>query len=68
MSNCNICHRPVMIGVVHHAACWETAVEKIAEKICDERCKWREKCGEDQDALDDYCASCPMVKMANLGL
>lgn len=68
MPNCKFCGQPVMAGPVHHSACWETAAKKIAEEFCEDYCKWREKCGEDQEALDERCADCPMTRMVNLGL
>lgn len=68
MPNCKFCGKPVKTANLHHTACWETAADQIAEEFCEGYCKWREICGEDQDALDEYCASCLMGKLANLGL
>lgn len=68
MPNCKFCGKPVKTANLHHAACWETAAEKITAEFCDGYRKWRERCGEDQDALDEHCTSCPMTRMVNLGL
>lgn len=67
MPNCNICGQPVMIGVVHHAACWDRAANTMRQKFCDDYCRWPRET-RDKDALDERCVSCPMVLMLKLGL
>ena len=52
MPNCNICHQPVRIGVVHHAVCWEQAVEALRREFCDDYCRWPRE-AEDEDRLEE---------------
>ena len=52
MPNCNICRQPVRNGVVHHAACWEQAVEALRREFCDDYCRWPRE-AEDEDRLEE---------------
>ena len=67
MANCKFCHQSVKSARVWHAACWETKVEKMAEKFCDNYCRFPREI-KDPDALEDVCAGCELIKVLNLGL
>lgn len=54
--------------MVHHAACWETAVNDMSQKFCDGYCRWPREV-EDEDSLEElHCFDCPLIQVLNLGL
>lgn len=67
MANCKICGKPVRCANVFHSACWETEAGKAAEKFCDEYCRFPQEL-KDEDALQERCNDCALVKLLNLGL
>lgn len=68
MANCKFCGRPVQSAKVFHTACWESAVEKMAETFCDDYCRWPRECA-DKDSLEElHCSDCALVLVLNLGL
>ena len=68
MANCRFCGKPVRCASVHHAACWETAAEKVAEQFCDNHCRFPRECQSEEELQEQHCDSCALVKLLNLGL
>ena len=68
MANCRFCGKPVRCASVHHAACWETATEKVAEEFCDNYCRFPRECQNEEELQEQHCDSCALVKLLNLGL
>lgn len=67
MANCKICGKPVRRAKVFHSACWETEAGKVAEKFCDEYCRFpREELTEEE--FQRHCDDCALVRLLNLGL
>lgn len=56
------------VSPVFHYDCWDSHISEIESRICDEICKYRELCGEDQDALDEHCDNCPVGHLVEAGL
>lgn len=67
MANCKICGKPVRCANVFHSACWETATGKVAEKFCDNYCRFPREI-KDEDALQEHCDDCALARLLNLGL
>lgn len=68
MANCKFCGRPVLVGKVFHAACWEKqAKEQITEQFCDQYCRFPRECRDDA-SLAAHCGSCVLARVLNLGL
>lgn len=68
MAKCKFCGETVRSGVVHHAACWETAASRAAEKFCDHYCRFPRECGDDDELQELHCGGCAMIRLLNLGV
>lgn len=68
MPNCKICGRPVRCANVFHSACWEKATQDIAEKFCDDYCRWPRECKDEESLQELHCADCALIRVLNLGL
>lgn len=64
MSTCKDCGKPIAFPVSYHTACWERRVNRVAEKICDNYCRFPKEY-ESQDELDEKCYNCEVIKMLN---
>lgn len=63
MAICKVCGRPVSAGPVMHGECLEQLVTELAEKFCDDYCRWPlTSAGE----LEEACKSCPMDRLMGL--
>lgn len=68
MANCKFCGKPVLVGKVFHAVCWEKQVtENITKQFCDQYCRFPRECPDDE-SLATHCDSCVLVKVLNIGL
>ena len=68
MANCKLCGGPVRCAPVFHGACWEKAAHELAEKFCNDFCRWPSEC-EDSDSLAElHCDECPLIRVLNLGV
>ena len=67
MANCKFCGKPVKCEKVHHAACWETAADKVMEKFCDEYCRFPRECANEDELHEQHCDSCVVAELLNLG-
>lgn len=68
MANCKFCGKPVLCSSVHHTACWEHEANKVAEKFCDEYCRWPHECKDENELHEKHCDSCDLIQLLNLGL
>lgn len=68
MPNCKICAHPVRAGNVFHSSCWEKAVHSMAEKFCDDYCRWPRECNDEDSLAELHCSDCPLIRVLNLGL
>ena len=68
MPNCKICGKPVVAANVFHSACWEMEANKVAEKFCDNYCRFPKEAANEEELQEKHCDSCPLVKLLNLGL
>jgi len=41
---CKCCGKPIRFPVAYHTACYEVAVEKVAERFCRENCRFPREC------------------------
>ena len=44
-------------------AVFEQTLEEVKCAICDEYCKYRGICGENQELLDEECDRCPLNRL-----
>lgn len=58
MPKCKTCGETVTAGPVFHGHC----LEELAERICEEYCRWPQECKE-QDELDEKCEACPLNRL-----
>ena len=65
MPKCKICGVDVTAGVVVHRECWVGKGEELAEIFCDNYCKWPQ-IEPTEDALNEHCNRCGLVKLFNL--
>lgn len=68
MAICKFCGQRVSSAPVFHPACWDAKAQQVAERICEEYCKFPERYKDDPQALEVRCADCDLVKLINLGL
>lgn len=66
MANCKFCGRPVMAAKVFHSACWEHAADKMAERFCDDYCRWPRECENTDSLVELHCMSCPMSRLLDM--
>ena len=68
MANCKFCGKPVLVGKVFHAACWEQhTTERITEQFCDQYCRFPRECRDDE-SLAKHCDGCLLIRVLNAGL
>lgn len=68
MANCKFCGKPVRCASVHHTACWEKKANEVAEKFCDNYCRFPRECSNEEELQDKHCDNCVMIKLLNIGL
>lgn len=66
MASCKFCGKPVQCATVHHASCWEKAVNEIMEIFCDENCRFPRE-GVNEDELEQRCEGCALNRLFALG-
>ena len=62
---CARCGKEVRHPIAWHTTCWEVTVDSMAERFCNEYCKFPNEC-ETQEELDEHCDNCELIKLANL--
>ena len=68
MARCKICGTAVKSGNVFHSACWEHEAGKVAEKFCDEYCRFPRECKDEDELAELHCDGCELIRLLNLGV
>ena len=68
MAKCKICGQSVRTANVFHSACWEREAHKVAEKFCNDYCRFPHMELDDEQLNELYCSTCVLVQLLNLGL
>lgn len=67
MAKCKFCGETVRSGSVHHAACWETAASRVAERFCSNYCRFPREVADEDLLQEAHCDSCALIRLLNLG-
>lgn len=59
MGDCRICGERTVTERTFCFGCLHRELNRIAERLCDNICKWSESC-QTQEELDEHCADCDM--------